>query len=167
MMYGADTPHPHANAVAHGGQEEKLNMDGKHKTLMESTVCRCTRRHALNCVPHSSTNTSPRHHSSTHSPLHRNHRTLHIRRECYVIPAFSGIPNKGDKIRSGYLTRAFLGAQKRAELQTTLLGFGCNTPFHFFFRVRERPALALALGHDDSWCVSQCALKRNSATQHI
>ena len=37
---------------------------------------------------------------------------------CYVTPAFSGIPNakRGDKIRSGYLTLAFCGAQKRAEL---------------------------------------------------
>ena len=39
-------------------------------------------------------------------------------RKCYVTPAFSGIPNAklGDKIRSGYLTLAFFGAQKRAEL---------------------------------------------------
>ena len=49
-------------------------------------------------------------------------------RKCYVTPAFSGIPNakrgeqnqkwsstKGNKIRSGYLTPAFPGAQKRAE----------------------------------------------------
>ena len=37
---------------------------------------------------------------------------------CYIIPAFSGIPNakRGEKIRSGYLTLAFSGAQKRAEL---------------------------------------------------
>ena len=37
---------------------------------------------------------------------------------CYVTPTFTGIPNakRGKKIRSGYLTRAFLGAQKRAEL---------------------------------------------------
>ena len=48
---------------------------------------------------------------------------------CYVTPAFSGFPNakrreqnqkwspaKGHKIRSGYLTPAFLGAQKRAEM---------------------------------------------------
>ena len=27
-----------------------------------------------------------------------------------------GVPNKGDKIRSGYLTPAFSGAQKRAEV---------------------------------------------------
>ena len=39
-------------------------------------------------------------------------------RNCYVTPAFSGILNAklGEKIRSGYLTRAFAGAQKRAEL---------------------------------------------------
>ena len=35
---------------------------------------------------------------------------------CYVSRAFSGIPNKGDKIRSGCLTLASSGAQKRAEL---------------------------------------------------
>ena len=40
------------------------------------------------------------------------------RRNCYITPAFSGIPNakRGDKIRSGYLTPAFSGAQKRAGL---------------------------------------------------
>ena len=39
-------------------------------------------------------------------------------RNCYVTPAFTGIPNakRGKKIRSGYLTFAFSGAQKRAEL---------------------------------------------------
>ena len=37
---------------------------------------------------------------------------------CYVAPAFSGILNGklGDKIRSRYLTLAFSGAQKKAEL---------------------------------------------------
>ena len=30
--------------------------------------------------------------------------------------AFSGVPNKGETIRSGCLTLAFSGAQKRAEL---------------------------------------------------
>ena len=37
---------------------------------------------------------------------------------CYVNPAFSGIPNakRGDEIRSGYLIPAFSGAHKRAEL---------------------------------------------------
>ena len=30
-------------------------------------------------------------------------------RKCYVTPAFSGVPNKGDKIRSSYLTPAFSG----------------------------------------------------------
>ena len=40
------------------------------------------------------------------------------RRNCYITPAFSGIPNakRGDKIRSGYLIPAFSGAEKRAEL---------------------------------------------------
>ena len=37
-------------------------------------------------------------------------------RNCYVAPAFSRVPNKGDKIRSGCITPAFSGAQKRAEL---------------------------------------------------
>ena len=35
---------------------------------------------------------------------------------CYVTPAFSGVPKQGDKIRSGYLTPAFSGAHKWAEL---------------------------------------------------
>ena len=39
-------------------------------------------------------------------------------RKCYVIPAFSGVPNakRGEKIRSGCLTPAFSGAQNRAEV---------------------------------------------------
>ena len=39
-------------------------------------------------------------------------------RNCYVSPALSGVPNakRGEKIRSGCLTPAFSGAQKRAEL---------------------------------------------------
>ena len=39
-------------------------------------------------------------------------------RNCYVTPAFLGLPNAklGEKIRSGYPTLAFSGAQKRAEL---------------------------------------------------
>ena len=39
-------------------------------------------------------------------------------RNCYVTSTFSGIPNakRGEKIRSGYLTPAFSGAQKRAEV---------------------------------------------------
>ena len=39
-------------------------------------------------------------------------------RKCYFTPAFSGVPNtkRGEKIRSGYLTDAFSGAQKRAEM---------------------------------------------------
>ena len=42
-------------------------------------------------------------------------------RNCYVTPAFSGVPNakRGDKITSGYLTPTFSGAQKRAELHIT------------------------------------------------
>ena len=35
---------------------------------------------------------------------------------CYITPAFSGILNKGDKIRSGRLTPAFPVPQKRVEL---------------------------------------------------
>ena len=35
---------------------------------------------------------------------------------CYVIPAFSEVPRTEDKIRIGYLTPAFLGAHKWAEL---------------------------------------------------
>ena len=34
-------------------------------------------------------------------------------RKCYVTPAFSGVPNKGDKIRSGYLTPAFSGVTSK------------------------------------------------------
>ena len=39
-------------------------------------------------------------------------------RNNYVTPAFSGVPNakRGDRLRIGHLTRAFSGAQKRAEL---------------------------------------------------
>ena len=37
-------------------------------------------------------------------------------RKCYITPTFSGVPNKGSKIRNGCLTPAFLGAQKRAEM---------------------------------------------------
>ena len=36
--------------------------------------------------------------------------------QCYITPAFSRVPNKGDKIRIGCLTLAFSGAQKRAEM---------------------------------------------------
>ena len=49
-----------------------------------STVCPHTQRLGLNCVPRSSANTSPRHHSSTHGPLHRIHRFSHIR--CVLWP---------------------------------------------------------------------------------
>ena len=39
-------------------------------------------------------------------------------RNCCVTPAFTGIPKakREEKIRSGYLTFAFSGAQKKAEL---------------------------------------------------
>ena len=37
-------------------------------------------------------------------------------RKCYVTPACSGSPTKGEKISSGCLTPAFSGAQKRAEM---------------------------------------------------
>ena len=37
-------------------------------------------------------------------------------RNCYQTCVFSGVPDKGDKIRSGCLNPVFLGAQKRAEL---------------------------------------------------
>ena len=37
-------------------------------------------------------------------------------RNCYVTQAFSGVPRKGDKIKRGYITFAFLGAQDWAEL---------------------------------------------------
>ena len=37
-------------------------------------------------------------------------------RNCYITPAFSGVPKQGDKIRIGCLTPTFFGAQKRAEM---------------------------------------------------
>ena len=37
-------------------------------------------------------------------------------RKCYITSAFLGIPNIGDKVKSGCLTLAFSGAQKRAEM---------------------------------------------------
>ena len=37
-------------------------------------------------------------------------------RNCYVAPPFSGVPNKGGRIRRGFLTPALLRAHKRAEL---------------------------------------------------
>ena len=42
-------------------------------------------------------------------------------RNCYVTPAFSGVPNakRGDKIRSGYLTPAFLGATRGRDCYVT------------------------------------------------
>ena len=40
--------------------------------------------------------------------------------KCYITPEFSGVPNakRGEKIETiiGYLTLAFSGAQKRAEM---------------------------------------------------
>ena len=36
--------------------------------------------------------------------------------KCYVTRVFSGVPRSGDKITIGYLTPAFSGTQKRAEL---------------------------------------------------
>ena len=38
-------------------------------------------------------------------------------RICYATPAFRGVTNKGDKMRIRYLTFAFSGAHKWAELQ--------------------------------------------------
>ena len=35
---------------------------------------------------------------------------------CYINAAFSGLPNKGDNVKSGYLTPTFSGAQMRAQL---------------------------------------------------
>ena len=35
---------------------------------------------------------------------------------CYVTRAFSGFPMKGNKMKSGYITPAFLGAHKWAEV---------------------------------------------------
>ena len=37
-------------------------------------------------------------------------------RGCYVTPTFLGVPKQRDKIKSGSLTPAFLGAHKRAEV---------------------------------------------------
>ena len=37
-------------------------------------------------------------------------------RKCYVTLVFTGVPNEGDKIRSGCLTLAFSEAHKRAEV---------------------------------------------------
>ena len=52
-----------------------------------------------------------------------NQKWLHSRgpkrgRKCYVTPAFSAVPNakRGEKIKSGGLTLAFSGAQKRVEV---------------------------------------------------
>ena len=37
-------------------------------------------------------------------------------RNCYITPGFSGSPRRGDKIKKGYITRAFLWDNKWAEL---------------------------------------------------
>ena len=29
-----------------------------------------------------------------------------VKQKCYMTPAFSGVPNKGDKLKSGYITPA-------------------------------------------------------------
>ena len=61
------------------GTEKSLNASKQSNVLSSmSTVCRHTRLRGLNCVPRSSANTSPGHHSSTHGPLHRIHKTSHI-----------------------------------------------------------------------------------------
>ena len=48
------------------------------------------------------------------------------RLNCYIIAAFSGVPNakRAEKFRSGYLTRAFSGGQKRAEVLCDLRSLG-------------------------------------------
>ena len=43
----------------------------------------------------------------TKSPLPSRRPTMGT--NCYITPTFSGVPNRGDKIRSGYLTLAFSG----------------------------------------------------------
>ena len=40
---------------------------------------------------------------------------------CYVPPAFLGVPNKGDKITNGCLTPAFSGAPEKARVRRPLL----------------------------------------------
>ena len=35
---------------------------------------------------------------------------------CYITPEFSGVPIKGERIKSGFLTPAFSGAHMRAEV---------------------------------------------------
>ena len=52
-------------------------------------------------------------------------------RNCYVTPAFSGVPNaqSREKIRSGYLTPAFSGAQKQGGIAMEALhSRGSATP---------------------------------------
>ena len=53
-------------------------------------------------------------------------------RNCYVTLAFSGVPitKRTDKIRSGYLTPAFLGVQKRALLRNPCILGGPHRQAH-------------------------------------
>ena len=44
--------------------------------------------------------------------------------KCYVTYAFSGVAKQGDKIRSGSLNSAFLGAHKRAKVLCNLCILG-------------------------------------------
>ena len=37
-------------------------------------------------------------------------------RNCYLTPAFSGVPKQGDEFKSGFLNTAFSRAHKWAEL---------------------------------------------------
>ena len=66
---------------------------------------------------------------------------------CYIIPAFSRIPNakRGEKMRSGYLTPAFSGAQKRAELLRNPCILGYPQP--------------QARGENQKWLPHPCILK--------
>ena len=62
-------------------------------------------------------------------------------RICYATPAFSMVPNKGDKIRSGCLTLAFSGAHKRAVLRhPCILGGEMNLTETFGLQLRCRRA---------------------------
>ena len=47
--------------------------------------------------------------------------------KCYVTPTFSGVPKQGDKIKSGYLTASFSGAQKGANATSPLHSRGPQT----------------------------------------
>ena len=86
-----------------------------------------------NCLPHICLLESPQMGGITTSPLHSHgspnkgtnsqladsplpSRGPTNGLNCYTTRALSGVPNKGDKIRNGYLTPAFSGAHKWAEL---------------------------------------------------